>query len=137
VSEHDIIRWAAKRAAEEPQLLGYDLREYRVLHDATENEVATALECSRDSLVCLSLCRRPDPSAPSFRVDVEQIARHCGANAQKLAALLREVDSFRTIRQVPIPAHLVAGRSGLLAAARDKKRRPRSQKPGGKKNQDK
>jgi hypothetical protein len=133
VSEQDIIRWAAKRAAEEPQLLGHELREYRALNDASEDELATALECSRDALVCLALCRRPDPNAASFRAEVEQIAMHCGANAQKLAALLREVDSLRTIRQVPVPPHVAASRSGLLAAARDRKRKSHPQKRGGKK----
>lgn len=131
MSEQDIIRWAATRAAEEPQLLGHELREYRTLNDASEDELATALGCSRDALVCLALCRRPDPSTPSFRGEVEQIAVHCGANAQKLAALLREVDSLRTIRQVPVPPHVGVSQSGLLAAARDRKRK--SQKRGGKK----
>ena len=131
--EQDILRWAAKRAAEQPQLLGYELREYRVLNNASEDKLATVLGCSRDALVCLALCRRPDPSASSFRDDVEQIAMHCGANAQKLAALLREVDSLRTIRQVPAPHHLAAVRPGLLAAARDRKRGARTQKQSAKK----
>lgn len=131
MSEQEIIRWAAKRAAKEPQLLGHELREYRALNDASEDELATALGCSRDALVCLALCRRPDPSAPSFRGEVEQIAVHCGANAQKLAALLREVDSLRTIRQVPLLPNVGVSRTGLLAAARDRKRK--SKKRGGKK----
>jgi len=98
VPKLDILRWAAKRAADEDFLLGYDLREYRELHGATEDDVASVLDCSSDALICLSLCRRPDLSAHSFRADVEQIAAHCRVNAQKLAALLREVDSLRTFR---------------------------------------
>jgi hypothetical protein len=133
VAEQNVIQWAAKRAADEPRLLGHELREYRTLKDATEDDVATALECSRDALICLALCRRPDPSAPSFRADVEQIALHCGVNAQRLAVLLREVDSLRAIRQVPIPPHLSAAQPGLLAAARDRKKKRRGQKAGGKK----
>lgn len=133
MAEHDILRWAAKRTAEEPRLLGYELSEYRTFNDATEDDLAAALECSRDALVCLALCRRPDSNAPSFRVDVEQIALHCGVNAQKLAALLREVDSLRAIRQVPIPPHLAAPQLGLLAAARDRKKKRREQKAGRKK----
>jgi hypothetical protein len=124
VSEHDILRWAAKRAAEEPFLLAHDLREYRTLHDASEDDLASVLECSANALVCLALCRRPDPSAPSFRTDIEKIALHCGANGQKLAVVLREVDALRTIRQ-PLPAPVTYGQSGLLAAARDRERKPR------------
>jgi hypothetical protein len=134
VSEPDILRWAAKRAAEQPFLLAYDLREYRELHEATEDELASFLACSPEALVCLSLCRRPDPTAPSFRVDVEQIALHCGVNAQQLGALLREVDSLRTIRQAPLPLPVTSAQSGLLAAARDRKRKPRREKRGGKRS---
>lgn len=133
MAEHDILRWAAKRAAQEPRLLGYELNEYRTFNDVTEDDLAAALECSHDALVCLALCRRPDSNAPSFRVDVEQIALHCGVNAQKLAALLREVDSLRAIREVPIPPHLTAAQPGLLAAARDRKKKQREQKAGRKK----
>jgi hypothetical protein len=131
VTERNILHWAAKRAADEPWLLAHELREYRELNDATEDDVAAALDCSRGALVCLALCRRPNPNAPSFRADVEQIARHCGVNAHKLAALLREVDSLRTIREVPVPPHVAATQSGLLAAARDRK--PKDKKRSAKK----
>ena len=133
MAEQNIMEWAAKRAADEARLLGHELREYRTLNDATEDDLAAALECSRDALTCLALCRRPDLNAPSFREDVEQIALHCGANAQRLVALLREVDSLRAIRQAPIPPHLAAPQPGLLAAARDRKKKRRGQKAGGKK----
>lgn len=126
------MEWAAKRAADEPQLLGYELREYRTFTRATEDDVATVLGCSRDALICLALCRRPDPSAPSFRPDVEQIALHCGVNPQRLAALLREVDSLRAIRQAPIQPHLADAQPALLAAARDRKKKRRGKKRSGK-----
>ena len=130
----DILRWAAKRAADEDFLLGYDLQEYRELHEATEDDVASVLDCSSDALICLSLCRRPDLSAQSFRADVEQIAAHCRVNAQKLAALLREVDSLRTFRQVPLPPPATFAKPGLLAAARDRKRKSGKEKRGGKRS---
>ena len=130
----DILRWAARRAADEDFLLGYDLREYRELHEATEDVVASVLDCSPDALVCLSLCRRPDPTAQSFRADVEQIAAHCRVNAQKLAALLREVDSLRTFSQAPLPPPAAFARPGLLAAARDRKRKPGKEKRGAKRS---
>jgi hypothetical protein len=128
VAERDILHWAAKRAATEPWLLGYELREYRELNDVTEDDLAVALDCSRDALLSLALCRRPNPDASSFRADVEQIALHCGANAQKLAVLLREVDSLRTIRQLPVPLNVAERQAGFLAAARDRKRKPRQKR---------
>lgn len=132
--ESDILQWAAKRAAEETLLLGYDLREYQELHEATEDDLAGFLDCPPKALVCLSLCRRPDPAAQSFRVNVEQIALHCGVNAQKLATLLREVDSLRTIKEMPLPAPVTFAQSGLLAAARDRKKKPRKGRRSGKRS---
>jgi len=132
VSEPDILQWAAKRAADEPFLLGYDLREYREIHETSDRDLASLLDCSTEALVCLSLCRRPNPTAQSFRVEVEQIALHCGVNAQKLAALLREVDSLRTIQQMPLPHPVAFAQSGVLAAARDRKKATRKGRRGGK-----
>ena len=134
MSESDIVRWAAKRSTKDPFLLGYDLHQYQAIHEASDDELASLLDCSRDALVSLALCRRPDPTASSFRVDVEKIALHCGANAQHLAAMLREVDSLRTIRQLPIQAVDAHVQSGLLAAARDRKRKLRRHKRGSKRS---
>jgi hypothetical protein len=134
VPKSDILAWAAKRAADEDFLLGYDLREYRELHETTDEELASSLGCSSEALVCLALCRRPDASAQSFRADVEQIALHCGVDAQKLASLLREVDSLRTFRKMPLPPPTAIAQPGLLAAARDRKRKTRKTKRGGKRS---
>ncbi len=132
MSERDILKWAANRAANEPVLLGYDLREYRNVNDATDVDLASVLDCSVDALVCLSLCRRPNPDAPSFHADVQQIARHCGVNPERLAAILREVDSLRTIRQAPTPM-VTDLNTGFLAAARDRKQKRSPKKRSGKK----
>jgi len=134
VSDQKIVLWAAKRAAEQPFLLAHDLRQYQELNSASERDLASALECSSDALACLALCRRPDPSRPSFRADVQKIASHCGVNGHKLAALLREIDSVRTIREMPVPDPVVHTQPGLLAAARDRKRKPRRGKQGKKRS---
>lgn len=130
--DREILQWAAKRATEQPFLLGHDLHEFRMLHDASDEELASFLECSEDALICLALCRRPDPDGPSFRVEIHQIASHCRANPQQLAKMVREVDSLRTIRELPPRMPLVSHQPGLLAAARDRKRRPRRRKRSGK-----
>ena len=132
MAENDILKWAANRTSNEPCLLGYDLHEYRAIHDASDDKLASLLHCSRDALVCLALCRRPDAAAPSFRADVEKIALHCGADAQRLAAMIREVDSLRTIRQSSVPAGVKHPQPGLLAAARNRERKSRRHKRGGK-----
>lgn len=134
MSDRDIVRWAAKHAAEQPFLLAFDLRQYQELTGASERDLASALECSSDALACLALCRRPDPSGPSFRAAVEKIASHCGVNAHKLAALLREIDSVGTIRDMPLPDQVAPTQPGLLAAARDRKHKPRRARRGKKRS---
>lgn len=124
----EILQWAAKRAAEQPFLLGYDLHEFRVLHDTSEDELASFLECARDALISLALCQRPDPEGSSFQVDVEQIAAHCRVSPLQLAKLIRDVDSLRTMRDWPTHVSHVSSQPGLLAAARDRKGRPRRNK---------
>ncbi len=131
--EQKILTWAANRAANEPSLLAYDLSAYRALNNVSEGELALALQCSPEALVCLSLCRRPNPNAATFRSDIQQIATHCGVNARNLAAVLREVDSLRTMREASAIAPFAQTQLGFLAAARDRNPHPRPRKPGGKK----
>jgi hypothetical protein len=122
MAENDIFELAAMRAARDPFFLGHDLREYRDISELDDEGLARFLECSKEGLMRLALCRRPDPGKASFRPDVEQIALHCGASTQKLAALVREVDAVRTMRGAPqLQAPLAQSRSALLMAARDRR----------------
>ncbi len=121
MAQHEIVQWAARRARLEPLFLGHELFEYQKLGNHDEEEIATFLQCSTDALVSLALCRKPDTNGPSFRMDVERIADHCGANPTRLANLLREVDALRAMRAVQ-QSHAP---SGLLLAARDRKTRRR------------
>jgi hypothetical protein len=123
LSDKDILRWAAKRSEEKPFLLGYDLHAYRAFHKTSDKELASFLNCSLDALVRLALCRRPNTMRPSFHNDVKKIALHCGADPQRLATLLREVDSLRTFKLVA-SSNVAYPQAGLLAAARD--RQPKS-----------
>ncbi len=130
MSDRDILKWAAMRSAEQPVMLGFDLNEYRNMHEVSEDDLASLLRCSRDALVCVAFCRRPDPNTPTFRAEVEQIASHCGADSQTLAKILREVDTLRTMRDLPTPVLGQTAQSGLMAAARDRKRRVPKRKQG-------
>jgi hypothetical protein len=129
VPEQDILRWAVRRAYDDPLFLGHEMHEYSEMNEMTEIELARYLECSPDALTKLALCLRPDPGQSSFRANVEQIAKHCGASSQRIAVLLREVDAIRAMRKGSrlqmTPAQAAPG---LLMAARDrrKSRRKRS-----------
>jgi hypothetical protein len=121
VADESIINWAATRASDDPAFLGYDLREYSKVNGLDEVALAQFLECSKDSLVKLALCLHPSPALDSFRDNVERIAFHCAANAQRLAQLIREVDSVQAMRSAPpfqIPQR--HGQSAVVLAARDR-----------------
>jgi len=83
--------------------------------------LARRLRCDASVLTRLSLCFAPD-SDTEFRSSVERIAGHCGADAKKLAELLREVDAVRTMRG---ESSAEVRTSGLLLAARERKSKPK------------
>lgn len=124
VAEDRILQRAAARAAEDPFFLAHDLQEYRNMTQTDEAGLARLLHCSRDALVHVGLCRRPDPNGDSFRAEVEKIASHCGVSAQQLAGLIREVDAVLGMREASIPSMQSAQEySSHLMAARDRKRK--------------
>ncbi|MBI4497317.1 MAG: hypothetical protein HY689_05405 [Chloroflexi bacterium] len=113
------LRRAAQRAAARPFFVARDLAAYMELHQVGEEALADLLGCSPEQLPRLALCRRPDPAGADFRSEVERIAQHVGARAERLAQLLREVDVVRTLRRAG-PQQDRCDDRGMLLAARDR-----------------
>jgi hypothetical protein len=82
-----------------------------------EEDLAVLLGCSPEQIFRLALCRRPD--IRTFRQDVERVAAYVGANALRLAEMLREVDAWTALQETTADSTLQPG-SGLLMAARDR-----------------
>ncbi len=66
------------------------LVQYMKGHGIGDASVAELLECDRDGLSRLALCRAP--ALEKFVADVRRIAEFVPCNADALAQLLREVD---------------------------------------------
>lgn len=115
---NDIFRWTARRAEQRSSFVAADLATYRAMQELSEQELARFLSCPAEALVDLALCRRPDPSTSSFKVQVQRIASFAGCDDVRLAALLREVDAINTFRSAAEDSEGTTD-SGFLAAARD------------------
>lgn len=114
----DIFRWTARRAEQRSSFVATDLAAYRSIHETSEEELARFLACPAEALADLALCRRPDPSKPNFKTEVQRIASFVGCDDARLAILLREVDAINVFRSAAENSEGAAD-AGLLAAARD------------------
>ena len=79
-----------------------------------DQQLAETLGCPPANLPLLGLCREPRRQSPRFAADIQAIAAYCGANAGRLAHLVRVVDTTRTLA-----SHAGERTEGFLAAARD------------------
>jgi hypothetical protein len=114
----DMFRWAARRAEQRSSFVAAYLAAYRDMQETSEEELARFLSCPVEALTDLALCRRPDPSKPSFKTEVQRIASFAVCDEARLAMLLREVDALNIFRNAAEDSEGAAD-SGFLAAARD------------------
>ena len=105
---------AGRRAAMRGGYMASILSEYRELRQMTDEQVASELGCSVNRLERLALCREPRRQQPRFSQDIQELAAYCGADAGRLAGVLRTVDGLRALAK-----HRDSDDGGMLAAARD------------------
>jgi len=136
-TDERLLARAFKKAAELSLFVAADLRLYASLNGIPNEKLSSFLKCTTIELYKLGLCRRPDPLSPSFRSQVDKIASYSGVNGQRLAQVLRETDTAKTMWTFG-NAPLGARSAGYLMAARDKedssetgrsKRRSKKKKP--------
>lgn len=117
-----MLERAAYRASRDEWMLASALRSWCGEGDTLDiDAVAAALGCARSAVVSLALCRRPMPTAPTFRVDVGTIAASVGVDEFRLLGLLRECDALSAFR--------TGSGKQVLAAARDERDPDRSGTP--------
>jgi len=109
-----VVQRALQRAAADPFFLASALEAYRSLNGLDDTALADYLDCSLEDMIRLAFCRRPVTDAMTFRREVEQIAAYASVRAERLAQLLREVDSLETLRKSSTT------KPGFLMAARDR-----------------
>jgi hypothetical protein len=107
---------SVQRAAGNVFFLASALEAYRIVNQLDYNALAAHLGCSYEELPRLGLCRRPSTEPTAFRQDVERIASYASVRPDRLAQLLREVNSLQALQQIDVGAP----GQGLLMAARDR-----------------
>lgn len=105
----------AAKAAGDPFFLGFALAEYARTDGLTDDQLAAHLGCPAGNLTMLRLCRAPRPDPDGFRADVERIAERFGADAGRLATVVRQVEGVVRLRA----AGTVTAEAGFFLAARD------------------
>lgn len=113
------LRRAVELAGENPFFLASAMKAYRSFSGLDDADLAAHLGCSLEDLPRLALCRRPDPDPTVFRKEVEQIAAYASVTAERLAQLLREVESLEAL-QAAERGGAAASERGFLMAARDR-----------------
>ncbi len=110
---------AAQRAIKNDFFLAGILHEHQQANHLNDEELACFLECDRNDLPRLALCRRPDAQQEAFLSDIEHLARRFHLHADRLAAVIRQVDTLRMLqRRQRSSSHEAA--QDLLQAARDR-----------------
>jgi hypothetical protein len=108
---------AARRAITSEFFLAGILHEYQQVHHLDDESLANLLECDIHDLQRLALCRRPAANQISFVHDIDHLAQRFHLRADQLAAIIRQVDSLRILRQ---QATTTQSAQGMLRAARDR-----------------
>ena len=120
-SEH--MERLTSRASNDIFFLGNAIEEFRILNGLSNSDIANYIECTPDALRRLALCRLPDDREDRFSDDIGHISDYVKCNADKLIAIIRQVNTIRALRKEST-GHVS---SSLLLAARDR----RSEKRGG------
>jgi hypothetical protein len=107
---------AAKRAVDHQWTVGSVLDEYKALEGIDDAALCTQLQCTREQLQKLALCRRPRED--HYADDVTRIANHLSVDARGLAPVLRRVEVLGTLRR---GARSAVATEATLLAARDRK----------------
>jgi hypothetical protein len=107
----------ARRVQSDPFFLAAPLARYAESQQLNDEALAVRLECDRDALTHLRLCRNPDPMPPHFWHDVERIAARFHVDPDRLAEIVRFGQGLLQAR--PPADAPVNPASGYLMAARE------------------
>lgn len=109
----DWLALAARRGAERSFTLGSLLSEFARVEGLSQQQLASFLSCSPETLDWLSLCYRPTPER--FGEDVSRIAERFQIDPIQLAQLIRRAEAIAALQRTA-----TMGDPVLLLAARDR-----------------
>lgn len=87
---------AAARGADHRWTFGAIVATYCEIERCSTEDVAARLDCTTDTLMWISLCRRPAPD--EFADQIQSIATRFNVPAAKLAAIVRRVYAIGALR---------------------------------------
>ena len=87
---------AAARGADHPWMFGAIVAAYCDIERCSTDDVAARLDCTTDTLMWISLCRRP--ARDQFADQIQSIATRFNVSARELAAIVRRVDAIVALR---------------------------------------
>lgn len=93
--EKQLLRIAAKRAAQRPAFLGWILSNYASSQRLSNAALAAELRCSEATLLRLGICLRPRPNR--FVADVAAIASKLEVDEGVLARIVRHVEALEVM----------------------------------------
>jgi hypothetical protein len=102
----------AIRMTKNPKFLASPLAAYALSEDLDDAALAMRLNCTRENLTMIRLCRSPE--ADRFAADIDEVATRFAADAATLAAAVRHGQAVERMRARQ-PEHA----DGMLLAARD------------------
>src|SRR5438105_13995373 len=107
----------AQRVQSDPFFLAAPLSCYAKSEHLDDDALAVRLECDRDALTHLRLCRNPEPMPPHFWQDIERIAARFQIDPHRLAEIVRFGQGLLQVRSA---GQTVADQTtGFLVAARE------------------
>ncbi|MBJ6761789.1 hypothetical protein JGU66_13525 [Myxococcaceae bacterium JPH2] len=116
MSNPEWLEHAARRGQSETWTLAHVFEQYRQLEQLSPEDLARELNCTRDALLWMSLCRKPE--GDSFKEQVTAIAERHGVAPLSLARILRHVDILKPLAASTRDEQ--HGTSRLQLAARDR-----------------
>ena len=102
----------ACRLTKNPKFFACPLAAYALSEDLDDAALAARLECTRENLTMIRLCRAPE--ADRFSADIDEVATRFSADAHALGAAVRHGQSVERMR-----ARQAEQTGGMLLAARD------------------
>ncbi|MBU8898329.1 hypothetical protein DRW03_32800 [Corallococcus sp. H22C18031201] len=96
--------------------MAFVFEQYRQLEGLSPDDLARELNCSRDTLLWMSLCRKPE--GDTRREQVTAIAERHGVTPLSLARILRHVEIMATLAMSTRDEQ--TGTSRIQLAARDR-----------------
>lgn len=103
----------ARRLESDPFFLACALKLYQTSEGLSDDALAAFLDCSKESLVSIRLCRAPEGEEDSFLDEIGRIATRFSVNGDALAEAIRRGQAlFHMARRETGSGTLLAARDG-------------------------